>query len=62
MFDFQLSLHFYAKDDEWRVHDSYGGYATARTISEIPDAVRVMLRSASERLARMAPEPEGTKS
>jgi hypothetical protein len=42
--DFRMTLHWSAKEQEWRVYEDNGDYWIAKSLSEIPTAVAGLLR------------------
>lgn len=61
MIDMKFTLHYFARDREWRVYSESGGYATFKTMDEFPRAIGVLLRDVSQVCAALAP-PTTTSS
>lgn len=61
MFDFHLTLHYFAKEDSWRVYAQSGECWTAKTIDEVQDAVKHALRSCGHTITQMGNEPKEKK-
>jgi len=49
--DFKLTLHYFAKDREWRVYTESGEYCIANSVREVSNAVASMLVSTGDSMA-----------
>ena len=54
--DFRLSLHWFAKTQEWRVYADNGDYWCAKSLAELPKAVAALMRGQAAALGGAAAE------